>query len=258
MPSSVISRRSRTFKPEDWDRALAVNLSSAFHATRLVLPGMRQRDFGRIVNISSVYGLLRHGQSRRLRHDQDGADRLHPRRGARDRRPEHHLQRHLPRHVADARHRAAAGRLRWRRQGLSREEAVTGVHGLAPALGPLRGDRAASPRLVAFLCGPDGADITGAAIPIDGGWSASAESFSGSDTTPTRFLNNETGGSPMTVTRRQFAPAPPPRSPPARRRARLRPADQREREVAPDLELSQEPRHAVRRRADHRQRRSAN
>src|SRR4051812_35656587 len=36
-----------TFKVEDWDRALAVNLSAAFHTTRLVLPGMRRRDFGR-------------------------------------------------------------------------------------------------------------------------------------------------------------------------------------------------------------------
>ncbi len=34
------------FKPEDWDRALAVNLSAPFHAARLVLPGMRRRNFG--------------------------------------------------------------------------------------------------------------------------------------------------------------------------------------------------------------------
>src|ERR1700716_2926899 len=46
------------FKPQDWDRALAVNLSAAFHTTRLVLPGMRDRDFGRIVNVASVYGLF--------------------------------------------------------------------------------------------------------------------------------------------------------------------------------------------------------
>ena len=45
------------FKVEDWDRALAVNLSSAFHTVRLTLPGMRQRDFGRIVNIASIFGL---------------------------------------------------------------------------------------------------------------------------------------------------------------------------------------------------------
>jgi len=45
------------FAPEDWDRAIAVNLNAPFHLTRLALPGMRQRGWGRIVNISSVLGL---------------------------------------------------------------------------------------------------------------------------------------------------------------------------------------------------------
>ncbi len=38
---------------EDWDRIMAVNLKSAFLVTKAVLPGMRSRRFGRIVNISS-------------------------------------------------------------------------------------------------------------------------------------------------------------------------------------------------------------
>lgn len=38
---------------EDWDRTLAVNLKSAFLLIRAVLPGMRARRFGRIINISS-------------------------------------------------------------------------------------------------------------------------------------------------------------------------------------------------------------
>jgi len=38
---------------EDWDKTLAVNLKSAFLLTRAVLPGMRARGFGRIINISS-------------------------------------------------------------------------------------------------------------------------------------------------------------------------------------------------------------
>lgn len=38
---------------EDWDRTLAVNLKSAFLLIRAVLPGMRARGFGRIINISS-------------------------------------------------------------------------------------------------------------------------------------------------------------------------------------------------------------
>ncbi|MEO8669549.1 MAG: SDR family oxidoreductase [Bauldia sp.] len=77
----------------------------------------------------------------------------------------------LPRLVANARHRTAAG----------------GIHG-REGFGARRGDRSfmASRQpsgrfvamdgvaaLAAFLCGPGGRDITGAALPIDGGWSAS-------------------------------------------------------------------------------------
>ncbi len=46
------------FPPERWDSILAINLSSSFHTTRLALPGMRRRDWGRIVNIASVHGLV--------------------------------------------------------------------------------------------------------------------------------------------------------------------------------------------------------
>ena len=44
------------FPVEAWQRALAVNLSAAFHLVRLALPGMRTRGWGRIVNMTSVYG----------------------------------------------------------------------------------------------------------------------------------------------------------------------------------------------------------
>jgi 3-hydroxybutyrate dehydrogenase len=43
---------------EKWDAILAINLSSAFHTTRLALPMMRQNGFGRIVNIASAHGLV--------------------------------------------------------------------------------------------------------------------------------------------------------------------------------------------------------
>jgi 3-hydroxybutyrate dehydrogenase len=45
------------FPRERWNRVLGVNLSSAFWATQRVLPGMRARDWGRIVNIASVHAL---------------------------------------------------------------------------------------------------------------------------------------------------------------------------------------------------------
>ena len=46
------------FPIEKWDDVIAINLSSSFHTTRLVLPGMRDRNWGRIVNIASVHGLV--------------------------------------------------------------------------------------------------------------------------------------------------------------------------------------------------------
>ncbi|MBV6286150.1 3-hydroxybutyrate dehydrogenase [Pseudomonas aegrilactucae] len=44
------------FPVERWDAIIALNLSAVFHSTRLALPGMRQRNWGRIVNIASVHG----------------------------------------------------------------------------------------------------------------------------------------------------------------------------------------------------------
>jgi 3-hydroxybutyrate dehydrogenase len=46
------------FPAAKWDLILAINLSSAFHTTRFVLPGMRQRRFGRIINVASAHGLV--------------------------------------------------------------------------------------------------------------------------------------------------------------------------------------------------------
>lgn len=46
------------FPPERWDAIIAINLSSAFHTTRLALPGMKQKNWGRIINLASVHGLV--------------------------------------------------------------------------------------------------------------------------------------------------------------------------------------------------------
>ena len=46
------------FPVDKWDAILAINLSSVFHTTRLALPAMRQRNWGRIVNIASTHGLV--------------------------------------------------------------------------------------------------------------------------------------------------------------------------------------------------------
>ncbi len=47
-----------TFPVERWDAIIALNLSAAFHTTRFALPGMRARNWGRIINIASAHGLV--------------------------------------------------------------------------------------------------------------------------------------------------------------------------------------------------------
>jgi 3-hydroxybutyrate dehydrogenase len=46
------------FPPEKWDAILAIDLSSAFHTTRLALPSMLANKWGRIINIASAHGLV--------------------------------------------------------------------------------------------------------------------------------------------------------------------------------------------------------
>ncbi len=84
------------FPVAKWDAILAINLSSAFHTTRLALPSMIANKWGRIINIASAHGLVgspfksayvaaKHGML-----GLDQGDR------ARDGGTGHHLQRHLP------------------------------------------------------------------------------------------------------------------------------------------------------------------
>jgi 3-hydroxybutyrate dehydrogenase len=46
------------FPVDRWDAVIAINLSSAFHTTRLALPAMKKRNWGRIINVASAHGLV--------------------------------------------------------------------------------------------------------------------------------------------------------------------------------------------------------
>jgi len=50
------------FPVERWDAIIAINLSSAFHTTRLALPSMKARGWGRVINLASVHGLVASAQ----------------------------------------------------------------------------------------------------------------------------------------------------------------------------------------------------
>jgi len=50
------------FPVDRWDAIIAINLSSAFHATRLALPAMQAAGWGRVINVASVHGLVASAQ----------------------------------------------------------------------------------------------------------------------------------------------------------------------------------------------------
>ena len=158
------------FPTAEWDAALAVNLSAAFHTIRLALPMMRTKSWGRIINVSSIYGL----------------------RGAADR-----VGYVTTKTALIGLTRAVA--LETAGQNITCTAVCPGtsrtpIH-QSTLQGLLDGDDLSLPdaertllagkqptgRLVApenvaalmlFLCGPESADITGATFPVDGGWSA--------------------------------------------------------------------------------------
>jgi 3-hydroxybutyrate dehydrogenase len=158
------------FSPADWDDAIAVNLSAAFHTIRVALPEMKRRGFGRIVNVSSIYGLRGApnrvgyvtsktaliGLTRAVALETAGSgitcNAVCP--GTAD----------TPVHDATIQGAMEA-------QGLSRAEAERQLlTGKQPTARLIAAEGVAA--LITFLCGPDAADITGAALPIDGAWSA--------------------------------------------------------------------------------------
>jgi 3-hydroxybutyrate dehydrogenase len=47
-----------SFPPERWDAIIAINLSAAFHTTRLAVPAMKQKGWGRIINTASAHSLV--------------------------------------------------------------------------------------------------------------------------------------------------------------------------------------------------------
>jgi 3-hydroxybutyrate dehydrogenase len=46
------------FPPEKWDAIMAINLSAVFHTTRLAVPGMKAKNWGRIINTASAHSLI--------------------------------------------------------------------------------------------------------------------------------------------------------------------------------------------------------
>jgi len=156
------------FPVEKWDRALAINLSAAFHTIRLTLPAMKKRNWGRIINMASIHA------TNVVPHRIDYVTTKHAIVG---------LTRAVALEIAETGitcnalspglvltpncERQIADKVK---QGMTREDALKDMLQIRQ---PSR--RVVMPAEVAglglFLCSEAAANISGADLPIDGAWS---------------------------------------------------------------------------------------
>lgn len=157
--------------PEDkWDAIIGINLSSAFHATKAAIGGMREKGYGRIINVASAHGLVaspfksayvaaKHGvigftKTIALEAAQDGVT-------VNAICPGYVLTPLVEKQIPDT---AKA-------RGISEEEVKRDVLLAAqPTKQFVTTEQLGA--LAVFLCSDAAASITGTALPMDGGWTA--------------------------------------------------------------------------------------
>jgi 3-hydroxybutyrate dehydrogenase len=157
-----------SFPVDKWEHALAVNLSAAFHTVRLALPSMKARNWGRIINMGSIHAtrLVRDridymttkaaivGMSKAIALEcaQTGIT----------------CNAICPGWVLTphAEHQIAA---RMQEKSIGRDQAIEELVSIRqPSRRPIMPAEVAA--LGVFLCSEAAANITGAALPIDGAW----------------------------------------------------------------------------------------
>ena len=153
-----------------WDAILAINLTAAFHTTRLALPAMKQRGFGRIVNIASAHALVASAYKSAYvaaKHGIAGFTKTVALEVAEAGItvnavcPGYVLTPLVEKQIPDT---AKA-------RGLSEEQVVRDVLLAAqPTKKFVTVEQVAA--FTAFLCSDAAASITGAILPIEGGWTA--------------------------------------------------------------------------------------
>ena len=157
------------FITEEWDTALAVNLSATFHTIRLGLPYMKVAGWGRIVNMASTFSMFA---------VTDRVDYITTKTALIG------LTRAVALEVAklditcnaicpgSVLTPATEGRVQAEmvRDGTPREQILNRLTTRLPARKFIDAENVAG--LIAFLCGPHGRDVNGAALPIDGAWSS--------------------------------------------------------------------------------------
>jgi 3-hydroxybutyrate dehydrogenase len=158
------------FPVDKWYAILAINLSAGFHTTRLALPAMKKKGFGRIVNIASAHALVASPYKSAYvtaKHGVAGFTKtvaLEVAEGGITVNavcPGYVLTPLVEQQIPDTA----------RARGITPEEVVRNVLLAAqPTKKFVTVDQVAA--LTAFLCSDDAASITGAILPLEGGWTA--------------------------------------------------------------------------------------
>jgi 3-hydroxybutyrate dehydrogenase len=158
------------FPPEKWDAIIAINLSSAFHTTRLAIPAMKAKKWGRVINTASAHSLVaspnksayvaaKHGiagftKSLALEIARDGIT-------ANCISPGYVWTTLVEQQIPDT----------MKTRGLTREQVINDVLLAAqPTKRFVTSEEVAA--LALFLCRDEAASITGANLTMDGGWTA--------------------------------------------------------------------------------------
>lgn len=158
------------FPAEQWDRIIAINLSAAFHTTRLCIKDMKAANWGRIINNASSHGLISSPYKSAYaaaKHGLVGLTKTAALEGAQSGVtvnaicPGYVLTPLVERQIPEQAHS----------HGISEDKVKSDIMLASQPTRRFVGiDEVAA--LAVFLCSDGAASITGGALPIDGGWTA--------------------------------------------------------------------------------------
>jgi 3-hydroxybutyrate dehydrogenase len=158
------------FPPEKWDAIIAINLSSAFHTTRLAIPSMKKKQWGRVINTASAHSLVASPNKSAYvaaKHGIAGLTKSVALETARDGitvnciSPGYVWTELVERQIPDT----------MKTRGLTREQVMNDVLLAAqPTKRFVAVDEVAA--LAVFLCRDEAQSITGTNLSMDGGWTA--------------------------------------------------------------------------------------
>ncbi|WP_260437232.1 3-hydroxybutyrate dehydrogenase [Burkholderia sp. Bp9012] len=162
--------RVEDFPITKWDDIIAINLSSVFHTCAAVLPGMRERDYGRIINMASVHGLIASTEKAAYVAAKHGVVGLTKTIALENAKSNVTCNAICPGWVKTALLDAQIDR----KMGHANLSYLGAIAALLSEKEP--SERFTTPEHIAaavlFLVGEAGSNITGISLPMDGGWTA--------------------------------------------------------------------------------------